>query len=158
MPKFRLRASPLRRSPDRRGLLRMASKQKSGWPLSSKATTLSSSRDILASRHKKDRGRFSRGATPSFGCNPSECFTSPSTTIPDNDLYRDILLPSSSAEKFKTECIDALPSSSTTTPSLPCVSDVNDLIYCPFHRRLVKPTVYLRNPWSTRSASKPEYF
>jgi hypothetical protein len=103
-------------------------------PPSSEATTLSSSRDILASRHKKDRGGFYRGVTPSFGCNPSECLNAPSTTIHDNDLYRDILLPSSSADKVKTECIDDLPSSYTTTPSIPYVSDINYLIYCPLHR------------------------
>jgi len=158
VPSSAIRDGTRKRSPDRRGLLRLSSQHKSGCPLSSEATTLSSSRDILASRHKIDRGRFYRGATPSFGCNPSECLNAPSTIIPDNDLYRDILLPSSSDDKVKTECIDDLPLSPTTTPSIPYVSDVNDLIDCPLHRRLVKPTVYLRNPWSTRSDSKPDLF
>ena len=143
-------------SPDRRGLLRLASQHKSACPLASKATTIPSSRDILASRHKKRSNQLFRGATAPLPCDPPGCPDAPPTTVTDSDLYHDVLLPSPSADKVKTEPIDALPLSPPTAPSITNNIDVNDLIYCPFHRRLVTPTVYLRKPWPTRSASNPD--
>ncbi len=70
----------------------------------------------------------------------------------DNDLYRDII----SNDHIVSD--NAEGSFSPSPPLPPISNDSYDevMIYCPFHRRLVNPRIYLQNPRSVKPGSKPE--
>jgi hypothetical protein len=117
---------------------------------------LPSFHDLLASRYTKGPSKPFCNTAPPVVSDPSECLTAPPTDSTDNDLCRNFLLSSITENKVKPKPIDDTPSSPPTPPAVSGDSDINALIYCPFHRRLVGPTRHLKNPWSTWNDSNPE--
>ena len=71
------------------------------------------------------------------------------------DVYDDIFLPKASDHAISNHT-DKSVYSFPTHPSLSNDSDINEMNYCPFDRRLVSPRIYLYNPWSFMPDSKPD--
>ena len=154
IPAATLRGGVRKRSPDRRGLLRVAVQHMIHCPSSVKSESLATFRDLLAARHKKPRGSRSPSTPPIPKPEPLiDTGLPPTTDIPTN-LYDDISLADAKDSDNQHHIDDFSLSSSSPSPSHP--PDITDLIYCPFHRRLVKPGVYLRNPWARPKAADPE--
>jgi hypothetical protein len=70
----------------------------------------------------------------------------------NNDLYHDII----SDDRVVLYHAEGSPSPSPPLPPISNDSYIEDMIYCPFHCRLVNPRIYLQNPWSVQTNSKPD--